>query len=118
MNRTRNERVGRWAEVYAQWYLRLKGYTILEHRYTSGSGEIDIIARKKNVLAIIEVKRRPTIEAAEESLTPHALRRISRAADVYYARTPSIQNLPLRFDGIFITKRWHITHLKDLWRDV
>lgn len=117
MSRARHERAGRWAETYAAWYLRLKGYGILERRYKSGSGEIDIIARKRNVLAIIEVKHRPTQEAAEDSLTPYALRRISRATDDYYARTPSVQNLPIRFDGIFVSKNWRITHLKDLWRD-
>lgn len=115
--RKSREKAGRRSEWLAEIFLRLKGYQILERRYKTKQGEIDIIARKKNVLVIAEVKQRQTLELAEESITDYARGRITQTAETYYARTPKVQSLALRFDGIFITSRWKITHVKDLWRD-
>ena len=115
--RKAREKAGRRSERFAEFYLRIKGYHILERRYISPQGEIDIIAKKKNVLAIVEVKRRQTLSKAEDSLTDYGRRRISRAAESYFARTPKVQNLGLRFDAIFIVGRWKIFHIVDAWRD-
>lgn len=117
MSRARFERAGRRAETLACLFLRLKGYQILRQRYKSGSGEIDIIARHRGILAIIEVKQRATLDAAEDSLTPYAIRRISSAADDFVARTPPVQSLAVRFDAVFLIGAWRMTHLKDAWRD-
>lgn len=115
--RKSREKSGRRSEWLAEILLRLKGYQILERRYKTKQGEIDIIARKKNVLIIAEVKQRQSLDKAKDSITDYARLRITRAAETYYARTPKVQNLALRFDGIFIAGRWKITHVKDLWRD-
>lgn len=117
MNRQLYERAGRRAEDLSAWYLRAKGYTILERRYKTHSGEIDIIAKRRNVLAIIEVKQRATREAAEASLSTQAEKRIAAAAGDFYSRTPAIQNREMRFDLIFVIGRWRITHIPDAWRD-
>lgn len=42
--------------------------------------EIDIIARRGNILAVVEVKQRPTLEAALSALKPEAAARLQRAA--------------------------------------
>lgn len=118
MSRVKYEKAGRRAEDWAAWYLRFKGYSILGRRVKTSGGEIDIIARKGGVIVFAEVKQRPTREGAEESLTPYLIRRVSTAADIYYARTPSVQNMAVRFDALFVIgKRWRIVHLKDAWRD-
>ncbi len=117
MSRRSYEKAGRRAETLAEIYLRLKGYRILERRYQCRSGEIDIIARKKDVLAIIEVKQRPTREHAEDSLTAYGMNRIGQAADIYVSQTPRAQSLAVRFDAIFVIGRWKIIHLQDAWRD-
>lgn len=62
MSKQTYEKAGRRAETLAVWYLRAKGYSIVERRYKTKTGEIDIIA-------IVEVKQRATQEAAEASLT-------------------------------------------------
>ena len=51
------------AEGIAAWLLRLKGYRVLATRYRTPLGEIDIVARRGKVLAFVEVKARPTVEA-------------------------------------------------------
>lgn len=117
MSRQLYERAGRRAENLAAWYLRTKGYTILERRYKTHSGEIDIIAKRRNILAIIEVKQRATREAAEASLSTQAEKRISATAGDFYSRTPAVQTMEMRFDLIFVVGRWRITHILDAWRD-
>ena len=51
---------GLWAENVAKIYLTFKGYRILQSRFKSPVGEIDIIAKKKNAIIFIEVKARKT----------------------------------------------------------
>lgn len=110
------ERRGRRAEFYAAWLLRVKGYTILDMRYKTKLGEIDIIARKKNVLAIVEVKQRASLQAGHAALHPASLRRIENAAEIYQTRAPELSNLDIRFDAIFILPRFRLLHLQDAWR--
>jgi hypothetical protein len=53
---------GRRAEWLAAWWLRLKGYRILARDLRTPVGEIDLIARRGRVLALVEVKARPSLE--------------------------------------------------------
>ncbi len=55
---TTSRRRGQWAESLAVAYLRLKGYRVLERNWRSKLGEIDILVRKGQVLALVEVKTR------------------------------------------------------------
>ncbi len=59
---------GRRAENVAALYLRLKGYRILARRAKLFCGEIDLIARRSDTLAFIEVKYRRDHGAG---LAPH-----------------------------------------------
>ena len=56
--RRRTWRLGKTAEARAVWMLRLKGYRIVARRYRTAVGEIDIVARRGSLLAMIEVKAR------------------------------------------------------------
>ena len=62
-------RRGRWAERRAALFLRLKGFRIIARGYKSPVGEIDIVARRGNLLAFVEVKARATLDGAAEALT-------------------------------------------------
>lgn len=55
-----NKRLGAKGEAQARSYLRLHGWKILKKNFKSPFGEIDIIARKGEVIAFIEVKTRLT----------------------------------------------------------
>ena len=114
--RRQAEKRGRRAESFAVLFLRLKGYKILEIRYKTAQGEIDIIARKKKLLIIIEVKSRESFEEAERALYPSALARIENASEIYIARNQFVQNLGVRFDTIFVLKNFKIIHRKNAWR--
>jgi putative endonuclease len=82
--------VGLLAERRARWFLRWRGFRILESRYITGRrtgrAEIDIIARRSNLLIFCEVKNRPSIELALDAVTPAQSVRLRRAAENYIAR--------------------------------
>jgi putative endonuclease len=64
LRRQRARRRGRSAEWLCLWYLRVHGWRILARGWRCPSGEIDILARRGRVLAVIEVKSRREIGAA------------------------------------------------------
>ena len=63
-------RLGLSAESRAAAYLMAKGYRILAKRFRTPYGEIDIIARRRNLLAFVEVKARATLDDAAFAVTP------------------------------------------------
>lgn len=110
------ERRGRRAEFLAVCWLRLKSYSILETRARLPVGEIDIIARRGQILAFVEVKQRPTLELARSAVSAENWQRIARAADMWAARQPDATTLDWRYDLIAIVPgRWP-THELDYWR--
>lgn len=90
------------AERIASWLLMLKGYRIIARRYRTRLGEIDLIARRGDLVLIVEVKARTSLEAAHLSVTPQAMQRIEAAADLWLARQPDHARLTLRFDLVAV----------------
>lgn len=82
---------GLFAEFLARAYLRLHGFSIVKSRYITGRNthraEIDIIARRGQLLVFIEVKNRPTIHTACDAVTPAQAARLRRAAETYIMKT-------------------------------
>lgn len=66
-------KLGRRAEVLAALWLMAKGYRILGFRLATPLGEIDLLAQRGRVLAVVEVKQRATIEDALDAVTPRHL---------------------------------------------
>lgn len=114
--RQRAWRRGRWAEAACAATLMLRGYRILGRRLRSPVGEIDIVARRGSVLAIVEVKARPDPAAAAEAVTPRQRARLMRAAGWMVASRPELAALQIRFDVMLVTPwRWP-RHVVDAWR--
>lgn len=115
-DRHRAYRRGRWAEAACTASLLLRGYRILGRRLRSPVGEIDIVARRGPVLAIIEVKARPDAGTAAEAVTPRQRERLVRAAGWVVAARPDLAALDIRFDVMLVTPwRWP-HHMVDAWR--
>ena len=114
--RRRAWRHGRLAETVAVTYLRLTGWRILARDWRSPAGEIDIIARRRHIIAMIEVKTRDRLSDAGEAIGTNQQTRIWRAASLYLARHGELASLDVRFDAILILPwRWPV-HLRDAWR--
>lgn len=98
------------------WWLRLKGYAILDTRFRRPMGEIDIIAQRGQILVFIEVKQRARLETALDAVPERAWQRISAAATAYAGAKPFARDLDWRFDLIAIVPgRWP-KHYRDYWR--
>jgi putative endonuclease len=109
-------RLGRRQEVIAALWLMLKGYRILGLRLRTPEGEIDLLAQRGGVLAVVEVKRRQTIEAALEAVGPVQRARLVRAGRAVAARRPSLMRLNVRLDIVALAPgRWP-RHIADAWR--
>lgn len=101
---TKNRIIGNLGEREAIKYLRRHGYRILEKNYVALGHEIDVIAKKKNVTAFVEVKARNVKylgyrEARPASaVTPEKQRKIIATAN-HYSRVKKL-NTRMRFDII------------------
>jgi putative endonuclease len=113
--RQRAERRGRWAERFCLWHLRLRGWRILAHGWRCPAGEIDIIARRAGVLAVIEVKSRGQTAAAA-AVTARQRRRIARATEAYLKTRPDLAGMAIRFDVMLVASRRLPIHQRAAWR--
>jgi putative endonuclease len=93
---------GRLAELAALTYLRCKGYRLLAHRFKTPQGEIDLVMRRKDVTAFIEVKARNSQDAGVEAVTGYQSRRIAAAARSWMARDKIANASFCRFDIVVV----------------
>lgn len=111
--RRRALRKGRWSERLAVLALRLKGYRILDRNVRTPLGEIDIVARRGNLVIFAEVKARASVAEAVDAVGGGAQGRIAAAADLWLARQRDYDRLSWRFDIVAILPwRWPV-HLAD-----
>jgi putative endonuclease len=99
------------AESRAAAYLMAKGYRILAKRFRTPHGEIDLVAKRRNLVAFVEVKARETLDEAASADTPRHQARIINAAQLGLAPRPEYAEFELRFDAILIAPRRLPRHL-------
>ena len=108
-------RTGLSAESRAAAVLIAKGYRILARRFRTPHGEIDIVARRRNLLAFVEVKARASLDKAAYAVTPRQQARIINAAQawlqVQLTEHPDYADFELRFDAMLIAPRRLPRHL-------
>lgn len=106
---------GRRGEYVAALWLMAKGYRILGFRLKTPHGEIDLLAQKGRVLAVVEVKLRGSIETALEAVTWRQRQRLRRAAAAFAARRAALQDAAIRLDLLALAPgRWPC-HIRDAW---
>lgn len=111
--RQRTFSAGIKAERWAGWLMRAKGFSILERRFKTRGGEIDLICRKKELLVFLEVKYRQSLEEAIYAITPRNQARIITAAQSYLAQEPCDEIGTYRFDVLAFAPR---QGLKPQWQ--
>ncbi|WP_111682464.1 YraN family protein [Winogradskyella tangerina] len=108
--------LGKKGEQLAIDYLIENKYDILEQNYRFQKAEIDIIAQKREVLAVIEVKTRSSTDFGhpQEFVKPKQIRNLVKVIDEYI--TANDLDVEVRFDIIAIVKNKDgikIEHLED-----
>ena len=95
-------RLGISAESRAAAFLIAKGFRILARRFRSPAGEIDIVARRRQLLIFVEVKARAGLDEAAEAVTPRQRARIAAAAEAWLALHGSDGFQDIRFDAVLV----------------
>ena len=98
-----NTDAGRWAETIAASFLALGGYRIVERNFRYSRLEIDILARRDDVLAVVEVKfrRRYQKGGAVGAVSPRKQRDLETAA-VGYLQASGLRGVRVRFDVVVL----------------
>ncbi|KQM61879.1 MULTISPECIES: YraN family protein [unclassified Sphingomonas] len=104
---------GRRGERIAGWWLRLKGWRILARRIRTKAGEVDLIARKANIVAFVEVKTRATAADLDHAIDERRLARVAAAAEIL--ASTYAQGCDVRIDVILLAPRTPPRHIENAW---
>ena len=107
-------KAGHAAEWLAAALLMAKGYQVLGFRLKSRAGEIDLLARRGPVLAVVEVKRRATIDQALTCLSETQKARLMAAGRAVARNRPSLKQLSLRLDMVALAPGRFPRHVRGL----
>jgi len=99
------------AESRAAMLMVAKGYRIVARRWRSPVGEIDIVARRRNLLVFVEVKARDREDDAAEAVTLRQQQRLIAAAEAWLSRNPADVARHIRFDVILVAPKRLPKHL-------
>jgi putative endonuclease len=108
-------RSGRRAEWLAALWLMAKGYRILGLRLVTPYGEIDLLAQRGGVLAVVEVKHRRTLEEALVAVGAVQRARLLRAGQNLAARAREPQTVSVRLDLIALAPGRRPRHIAGAW---
>ena len=109
-----NRKKGKIGELIATVYLYFKGYEILKRNYFIKGGEIDIVAKKKNTVAIVEVKTRTNDKygAPKEAVNYYKQKHLGIAAKCFL-KYYNLKDAKVRFDVVEVyLKPFRINHIE------
>ncbi|MGB7287359.1 MAG: YraN family protein [Salaquimonas sp.] len=107
------QRYGIWTEHFAAFALRLKGYRIIARNYRVKSGEIDIIAKRRDLIAIVEVKARKSLNQSVDAVGYQNQQRVRAAANWWLSTRKDAHLLSVRFDIVAVQPwKWPV-HLEN-----
>jgi putative endonuclease len=105
---------GRASEEYVVEYLQGQGLEIVETNFTTRYGEIDVIAKKDDLLIIVEVKSFKTknrLVRPANAVTIKKQEKIKNTANIYLAKN-KLSQTPCRFDVVELI--WEQDEVKTL----
>lgn len=108
--------LGKFGEELSVEFLQKQGYDILETNWTFQKAEVDIIAQKENILAVVEVKTRSSTDfgSPQDFVKSTKIQLLAKAINEYVILNDL--DLEIRFDIIAISKEgknFNIEHLED-----
>lgn len=104
------------AEAAACAALERDGWVVLARRVRTAAGEVDAVAEKNGVLAIIEVKARPTLAGAALSLSARQRQRLLGAGAILLAENPGWGRAGVRFDVLLVDAAGAVRRIADAFR--
>ena len=117
---TDKRKIGNLGEKRAALYLFFKGYRIIKRNYTALDAEIDIIAKKANMLVFVEVKTRneKSVSSIEprpaSSVTPEKQRKIIKCAACFLGRYPDKPRIRFDVIEVYLERAKHGAKIKKI----
>lgn len=108
------ENRGREGERRAAWWLWLRGWRILDRRVRTPAGEVDLVVRKGNLVAFVEVKTRASDPELDFAIDERRLRRVAAAAEYLMSRYAGPGD-DIRVDVILIAPGKLPRHIENAW---
>jgi putative endonuclease len=108
------EASGREGEAKAAWFLRARGWRILDRRVRTPVGEVDLVARRGKLVAFVEVKTRRTAAELDHAIDEHRLSRVAAAAEILASRYLEHGD-DMRVDVVLIAPRAWPRHIENAW---
>ncbi len=112
--------LGKLGEDLAAEHLEKENYKILERNWVYKNAEVDIIAQKENILVVVEVKTRSSLDfgSPQDFVKPKKIQLLIKAVNAYinYREKDFEEDLNVRFDIVAIHKNgesFAIEHLTD-----
>jgi putative endonuclease len=108
--------LGNWGEELAVKFLKRQGYCILERNFSCRFGEIDIVAKEKDVIVFVEVRTKNNTEFGfpEETVLQNKKTRLFKTAQFYLCQK-KLTEIPCRFDMVSIIFEGKQIQL---WKDI
>lgn len=114
--------LGRWGEDLAARYLRARGWSILARNYRFGRREVDLVVRRDDLVAFVEVKARSARGYGHplEAIT-RLKRREVEAVATHFLASHGLDGVDVRFDAVAVYYRpdsryASLEHVEDAWR--
>jgi len=104
------------AEAAACAALERDGWTLRARRLRTKAGEVDVIAEKDGLLALVEVKARPTLSEAAGALSARQRKRLIAAAEIVLAEHPDWGAAGMRFDVLLVDSGGSVRRIADAFR--
>jgi putative endonuclease len=107
---------GAQAEAAACEALEGDGWAVLARRLHTEAGEVDVLAQRDGMLAIVEVKARPTLADAAAAVSRRQRARLLSAAEIILAEHPDWGEHGVRFDVLVVDAAGRVRRIADAFR--
>lgn len=108
------EDAGRRGERLAAWWLRLKGWRILDRRVRTPAGEVDLVAARPGLIAFVEVKTRASAAELDHAIDERRLARVAAAAELLMPRYATAGE-DIRVDVLLLAPGVRPRHIENAW---
>jgi len=99
---------GQAAELQVARHYERDGWRVLEHRFKSAAGEIDLVLRRQDTVLFVEVKRARTHDIAASRISLQQIARINQSAEIFVSAHLSGQNFEMRLDAALVDQKGEI----------
>ena len=93
---------GQAAEYQVALHYERDGWRVLQHRFKSAAGEIDLVMCRDDTLLFVEVKRARTHDIAASRISLQQIARITQCAEIFVAQNCEGQGIEMRLDAALV----------------